>query len=1794
MGRVLSLAFVCLVSGMTATAQPTHLPLAEVAGDPSAIVAGCVNIVTGTYTAGSVDLVIPGAQPVLFQRLYSSMDWKGQGLSDGWSHNYISGLANLSADGRKYAISIPEPSGGALLYKSDVFAKTRKSEKGEPNGIYAPASAFLSASSTFHDSGLTNTATGEIGGATNLKNQICNYHSPNAIATVTLCDGGQRVFRRLQRALVCPVYFRADEEILPNGNRILYEYNGSDLRAIRVTDSSGQRIYGSLDISTMQNGIKTVIANDGQNAKYEMHSSQGRNYVRRATHPNGPVETFHYSGHKDYSSFRDQEKIVKRELPEGRYQTVAYYFEGMNDVQGDRVLVKTAAKDGNHVGRVKLLQSPVGSNNAAITTHRFYYHFTYHGDDRVHYQNGSHVDVRDALDRRTTYQLLFGQRLGSIDRYANNSLYSRERFYWGDRNNKQQCNLICKSLEDADGSIRSCRYLEYDQNHNVVAEHVLGNLSGNNALPIQLSIAGIPTFNGCECFTMRYAYSNDRYNLRTCETYPNGKSIEYAYLPNTNLLTTKITKDHGHIVQREFTFYDSFNVVQRTIVDDGSGSHSDDLSNVTNRRITYYQTRQHAPAIGLPEVITECYMDPKSHEEHQLTRKINHYSKEGRLQHQHVFDANNVLAYTLEWQYDQMGNVIQETDPLGHLVTRRFDANGNKVYEQRPTLDHHFEFAYDHANRLISETRVTKDRFFITSYKYDVCNQLVSSVDHFGNEISYEYDDLGRQIKTVLPAHADSSGSLVRSTLEQEYDIANHVTSKKDVDGGVTQTSYNIRGQPVCITQPDGSQKRYEYNLDGSLRKEIASNGTYIIYLRDSLNNAITTETIAADHQPLCITSATYKGNLITSETDANGNVTTYDYDGAGRLRCVAGPFSRTQHDYDSLGRPYKTTQSYGHEDQVRVTIKEYDLLDRILEERVEAADGNIFTRKTYQYDASGNVVCATTFGQNGPEHTFNTYNALGQVTKVTDALGHETITEYNFDHINDHGQKVLQTRTIDSLGNQTLTTYNALGHSVAVARLNSSGDETARIDNVCNAKGRVLKRTDSVKIDGIPLRFYITEWRYDVSGHVVELIEACNSGAERHSYYLYNSNAQKEADILPDSTVIRYQYDLQNRLKRFYDSKGTFCYEYSYDLNGNLVQVDDEIHQLTTHRSYDQENRLLSEQLANELTVSYGYDRLGRMISLTLPDQSSITYGYDSAFLRSIYRNGYTHSYMSFDPSGRLLASSLVGAGNLTYWYDKLGRKLHCRTDHFSETIPSDGYDSVGNLLHKFRHDPLGDVDCRYRYDSLYQLTHEQGMASHDYCYDSLNNRLSIDQSDSELDALNQLLHQGELQFTYDVNGNRSSRGFADSSTTYSYDSLGRLTDVHKGDDHYQYVYDSFNRRIKKINRSSGATERYLYQGHSEIGMVDDSGSLVQLRILGLGHGAEIGAAVAIEMDKHVFVPVHDTSGHIAVLLDVAGHILETCRYSAFGEEFSPSSPFLPWRFSCKRFDPETSLLNFGRRYYDPEVARWLTPDPRGYDDGPNLYAYVHNRPLTHHDLWGLYSSERCKRDAQDYGRGVHNAAVSPSDTLDRWGRYCREGWQAVRTGDFSSIRSRWEALGRERQQRFVNQRAGEATLMIVSILPAGRIVTRASVYGFAAYDRFIRSSQALKEPPSPSPASAVADNGTVAVPEASRNLEQVVGEVSGTTRMRPDPKATGAHSVWRRNGSTGEITKYEEWMPQTNPQNPNAWQSVKRYDGGPHGEGHFNKATQEYVLEPHVHDPCTPGGVRAAEQWEIPKGGA
>jgi len=105
---------------------------------------------------------------------------------------------------------------------------------------------------------------------------------------------------------------------------------------------------------------------------------------------------------------------------------------------------------------------------------------------------------------------------------------------------------------------------------------------------------------------------------------------------------------------------------------------------------------------------------------------------------------------------------------------------------------------------------------------------------------------------------------------------------------------------------------------------------------------------------------------------------------------------------------------------------------------------------------------------------------------------------------------------------------------------------------------------------------------------------------------------------------------------------------------------------------------------------------------------------------------------------------------------------------------------------------------------------------------------------------------------------------------------------------------------------------------------------------------------------------------------------------FSFWGNEKNTSQINNPWQYSSKRIDEETGLIYFGRRYYDPSLGRWLTPDPKGFIDGLNLYAYVLNDPLINSDLYGLSFNDALKGAATGTWNFLTKTVTSLSESND------------------------------------------------------------------------------------------------------------------------------------------------------------------------------------------------------------------
>ncbi len=1363
-------------------------------------------------------------------------------------------------------------------------------------------------------------------------------------------------------------------------------------------------------------------------------------------------------------------KLRKLEKPENHHLYINYHGDGkVSDLQ------------------IPYPQGP--KRKKRITLARFEYKDTY-------------TDVYDAHGIRTAYARSPEKRIVAIDKFTrHNQYYSTMRYYWC-KEGVNLGNLLAKGLF-IPVPRNPCLYITvgaYDDRNNLISEDFYGNLSGNNDASFELRADHRPD-RPVECFSRIMSYSNDRFNLPVREECSDGKVIAMAYLPETNLLTSKLLGDHQKWYQREFRSYDSNHLLIEMITDDGSGTHQEDLTDVTCRKITTIVPRLTAPAVGFPQTTIESYLDLTTGEQKQLRRIENIYNASELLIRQDLYDANDQFCYTLAFDYDNKRNLIRQTDALGQTTTMAYDENKNKIREKLEGSGFHTLFSYDLMDRLIKRVEKHDDGpCFITEYCYDLVGNRIAQVESYnsigsehadgtGTTTHFKYDEFGREIEVQYPPCATLGQGYQPSWVRKEYNVLDQLTAVIDQKGHKTTTSYNVRGQPICITYPDGTQERCQYHLNGVLAKKWEKEGLCHHYTYDGFSRLIRTDTYDSLGILQYSLEKEYTGAHLTRETDALGYSTTFEYDFAGRKinerKEGTGAFSLSTFAYDSLGRLRTTRQYFGSaEPDYIAQIQEYDFLDRVIETRIEDATGTILRRETYAYDRLGNRTQTHVYSSENVCSTTQTlYDSHGMPIQQIDALGNITQIAYNYEYRNAHNQKVLQKTTTDPLGNQTVETFDALYRLVCVEKRNTKGLTTA-LQEVCySPAGEKVRQREKVITFGQPSHDYIISWCYDSMQRPLKMTEQ-GGALSKVTNYTYDSVGRLQTLTKPDGITLHHQYDSLGRLARLTSSDGTIDYHYTYDLHNNPITTTDLCSQRSTRREYDAWNHLVFEKLANETCFRYRYDNLERLTQVTLPDLGSIEYSYHGLELSKVSRFDpqgrllYEHAYLDYDLVGRELASQLIGkAGHQTRQWDALGHNTKIETPFWSQDIPENGFDHVGNLSHVYKKDPLGSAEEHYHYDDLYQLVAEEGPLAHTYAYDSLQNRRQKDAEPYSVNELNQTLSCSEARYEYDLDGNRIGKTEADTTTHYIYDALNRLTSVEQRQKwRVTYSYDTFGRRLARtlstwnINGwSDPQTTSYLYQGQKEIGAMEN-GHIIQLRVLGNGKGAELGAAIALELNQKVYAPIHDHRGNVCCLVDSeTGIAVESYRYSAFGElkiydsanvAQAYSTIANPWLFASKRLDAHTDLFQFGRRDYDRNLGRWLTPDPMGFVDGPNLYAYVHNSPLTLFDPWGLeaslYDRSRAGVSAgsrlcggsrvvkassgnnQERDRSASGSAwVGPSSFFER----CKKGYYATKYS--------WNLLSNEQQEIAIY-----GTLSIAAQIPFLREVVIVGRYLYTAHN--------------------------------------------------------------------------------------------------------------------------------------------
>ena len=203
-----------------------------------------------------------------------------------------------------------------------------------------------------------------------------------------------------------------------------------------------------------------------------------------------------------------------------------------------------------------------------------------------------------------------------------------------------------------------------------------------------------------------------------------------------------------------------------------------------------------------------------------------------------------------------------------------------------------------------------------------------------------------------------------------------------------------------------------------------------------------------------------------------------------------------------------------------------------------------------------------------------------------------------------------------------------------------------------------------------------------------------------------------------------------------------------------------------------------------------------------------------------------------------------------------------------------------------------------------------------------------------------------GEFDYVYD-SASRLTEVWSNGEMVVEnrYDALGRRVIKRTPEATHTFVYDGWLLVVERIERSGGHRDQIDYWWGKDIsGTLDGAGG--------------IGGLLYIRKNGcEVYVPLYDGHGNVVQYVDKQGTIVASYAYDAFGTTIQKSgakADELKMRFSTKYSDDEAGLYYFGRRFYSPRIARWLTRDPIEERGGLNLYAYCGNNALFYYDKDG------------------------------------------------------------------------------------------------------------------------------------------------------------------------------------------------------------------------------------------------
>ncbi len=846
----------------------------------------------------------------------------------------------------------------------------------------------------------------------------------------------------------------------------------------------------------------------------------------------------------------------------------------------------------------------------------------------------------------------------------------------------------------------------------------------------------------------------------------------------------------------------------------------------------------------------------------------------------------------------------------------------------------------------------------------------------------------------------------------------------------------------------------------------VSYNGTQINQVQRVLNNAVATGTDASS------LTFTYVGTHITSVSDSTGRTWRYDYDSAGRLVAATAPVdsttavSQSRYEYfvdtARLGLLKSVTDANGNKTQYAYYANRRGLSVTNAEGNVHSQSYNLYRYQTefvdergvatyYSYNkADGNLLQQLNADQTTEEYTWTSgqktsdkdaygqtetyeYDARGNMTKLTDRLGHVTdytysttynnlltvkrnadnaVTTYTYSSdgsaANDDGLSLWKVQ--DAIGDSThytLYTYNwgASNRGQVLTMTTPKGTATSDVNDYktvysYNAAGQTLSRTtrygsgtgqsilESFSYDSLGRGYLVssvdgngntTECTYDVLGRLRMQRQADPDGGgtliSPITGYSYDAAGNPltttlATAALPETT--RVEYDKMGRKTKVVNADGTYQ-TYEYDAIGNLTYQTDELGRVT-HYFYDSRNRCVTIIRPDGTTTRTEYTGGGRTESVTDGNGNTTEYTYDKL--------GRKKTVTLCDPdgtSGSLIAATTQyvydDANDIQYVVDAIGSSYtdvaHTTTYYF---------DKLGHKTKEIKADPDGSgpltrPTTTYTYDFNGNLTTVADPRGHvtTYVYDEHDRK--IQQIESDPDESGPL---GSLttSYSYDNNGNLryvvNPKGTTYTQTAYT----------------TEYQYDSLNRKVKEIlpdpgvSGQSAPTTTYSY---------DNGGNLVSTT-------NALGAVTSYAYDRR---------NRLAQTTDALGGVTTTV-YDAVGNALLSTDAL--GRTTQYQYDAMNRVVL--KTLPTPDATSAVAPQTKWrYDNNGNTISVLDSRgsfTWTAYDAWN-----RIVKVTDALGLVAGDSAHTTVTTYDQLGRVWKVTDQLGRTTIYE-----YDNLGRKTKQ--------------------------------------------------------------------------------------------------------------------------------------------------------------------------------